>query len=413
MKHCSIQHFASHLNQVHGVLIVLLMTLLFLTCEFPYHPVPEPSLATNTEVRADSKIRVFKVNGSEQICNPSISQDTVDFAGCMLWLNFIGELSVYYSSDFEDYAGFSEQHDRLTIVDTTDSVRWFIKRDELGVSEQYEFQDPEWSSHPEYIISLLGASNRKDLWSCYVFHPKSGKKIIISRGGLFYRSTPHLWVKSDVSVGGEPEQITYDADSMADSVSIHTFFGTSQVKLVASKIVDKVLSLYYRDFSDDDGRFIPLKRPIGRDDWDCESPLISPDGRWITYNVLKANTYETYIQELSPESAPILFKVGASDPHWWLHPLDTSLLYLVYQEVPGKNLVEGDLSDSTYLATGSLGKTYRQLIRLFPGVSTGSVALARIGEPELLVNLPTKGGLSPDGKYLCTGYDRAFLLGLP
>ena len=413
MKHNDIKNLTCHLNRITGILIVLLLTMLFSICEFPYDPVPEPALATKTEIRVNSKVRVFKVNGSEQICNPSISQDTVDFAGCMLWLNFSGELSVYYSSDFNDFAGFSEQHDRLTIVDTTDSVRWFIKRDELGVSDLYEFQDPEWSAHPEYIVSLLGVSTKSDQWSCYVLHPKSGKKIILSRGGLFYRSTPHLWVKRGGTVADEPEQITYDADSVADSVSIHTFFGTSHVKLVASKIENKVLSLYYRDFSGEDGRFIPLKRPIGRDDWDCESPLISPDGRWIAYNVLKVNTYETYLQELSPESEPILFKEGASDPHWWIHPSDTSLLYLVYQEVPGKNLVEGDLSDSTYLATGSLGKTYRQLIRLFPGASTGAVALARIGEPELLVSLPTKGGLSPDGKYLCTGFDRAFLVGLP
>ncbi|MCX7727502.1 MAG: hypothetical protein N2053_11725, partial [Chitinispirillaceae bacterium] len=172
---------------------------------------------------------------------------------------------------------------------------------------------------------------------------------------------------------------------------------------------------YYKDYSDTlQSRLTQLSRPLGRDGWNCESALISPDGKWIAFNVYKSpNYYEIWVQKLSPTSKPFLFKEDASDPHWWRHPYDTSLLYLVYQDVPGDNLVMGDLSDKKFIETGELGITYRQMIRLFDSGETEGTAIVKIGEPEVMVKLPTKGGLSPDGKYLCTGYDRGFIIGLP
>ena len=394
--------------------LFLVTSALYFSCDFPYKPVPEPGIVVQNTENADSRIRVFQINGTDQICNPSISQDTDRFPGCMLWLNFDGELPVKIPEEFKDFAGFSSMHDRLTIVDTSNTVRWYVKLDEIdGVSEVYEFQDPEWSTHPEYIISLLGAANKIDGWSCYIFHPQTGKKLKISNEGLFYNSTPHLWVEKHSTFDGEPDEVDYDDDSFINSEAVMSYFGTLKVKVVVSKLVGKVQSLYYRDFSDTNRQLEPLIRPANRDGWHCESPLISPDGQWIAYNVISGKKYATYIQKLSTESKPILFKEGALDPHWWVHPFDSTLLYLIYQEVPGSNLVTGDLADTTYLTTGELGKTYRQQLRLFPDTDVELVALTKIGEPELLVNLPTKGGLSPDGKYLCTGFDRAFMVGLP
>jgi hypothetical protein len=382
-------------------------------CKYPYAPEPEPALSSEgNDTVQHAGTRIFPINGIKQICNPSIAQDTVHFAGCMLWLNFSGDLPVTIPEEMQ-FPLPASQHDRLTIVDTTNTVRWVIMRDELGADELEELQDPEWAAHPGYIVCLL--SEQAGLqWGCYAIHLSSRKKIKLCDKGLSGTSTPHMWVEPDAVSGGEPGTIHYGDDGFADSVSVDEFFGTCKVKVVVAKRAGMVLSLHFRDYSAGGDTLVPLKRPEGRDGWNCESPLISPDGKWIVYNAYETvSFYETYIQELTENSRPILLKAGASDPHWWRHPGDSSLVYVVYQEVPGTNLVYGDFTDQTYRETGELGSTFRQLVRLFTGAATESVAFARIGQPEVLVKLPTKGGLSPDGKYLCTGYDRAFIVRLP
>ncbi|MBN1307929.1 MAG: hypothetical protein JXA18_08435 [Chitinispirillaceae bacterium] len=385
--------------------------LLVAVCNYPYNPRVEPPLSETVD-RGGGATRVIPINGTQQVCNPSIAQDTAHFFGCMLWLNFSGVLDVAVPETMRSFEGFSLQHDRLTIVDTSNTVRWFMKREELGADEREDFQDPEWAAHPGYIVCLLsGDAQRK--WGCYAIHLLTRKKLCLCSEGLSQTSTPHLWVEPGSSFGAEPQRTHFDEDGFADSASVASFFGTSKVKVVVGKTEGNILSLHYRDYAANN-RLVPLKRPANRTDWNCESPLISPDGRWTAFNAyVTPYNYEIYLQELSPVSKPILFQSGASDPHWWVHPADSSLVYIVYQEVPGDNLVRGDLADATVLATGELGITYRQMVRLFPGAATGAVTMSRIGFPEALANLPTKGGLSPDGRYLCTGYDRAFIVELP
>lgn len=385
--------------------------LLMALCKYPYDPQVEPPIMKTVDGNDDAT-RVFPINGRQQICNPSISRDTVHFPGCMLLLNFSGVLAITAPAGMSGFSGWSAQHDRLTIVDTSNTVRWFMKREELGADEREEFQDPEWAAHPAYIVCLLSAGALRK-WSCYAIHPRTRKRILLCKETLGENSTPHLWVGGGAAAPEEPSAVIYDENGFADSASVFSFFGTSQVKVAVAVASGRDLSLYYRDYAGDD-RLVPLARPDDRAGWRCESPLISPDGGWVAFNAWKTPAlYESYIQELSATSRPILLKEGWSDPHWWAHPADSSLLYLVYQEVPGDNLVYGDLADPSLRLTGELGVTYRQLVHLFTGASTQSASLSRIGQPEALVKLPTKGGLSPDGRYLCTGYDRAFIVGLP
>jgi hypothetical protein len=392
---------------------VLFFTFLFTGCTFPYDPQPEPALRTTTVVQSSGSARVFPVNGTAQICNPSIVLDTATFPGCMLWLNFSGELEVDIPDGMQSYAGWSLQHDRLSIVDTSNTVRWFMMREEFGADEREELQDPEWSAHPEYLVCLV-SSGVQARWGCYAVHPKTRKRFQLCSEGLDQTSTPHLWVERTFSVGSEPASTRFNDDGCADSTSLATFFGTNRVKMAAAKLNGRTLSLIYRDFSDVSGTWIALERPADRAGWQCESPLISPDGNWIIFNAYRTpDYYETYIQKLTRGSRPVLLQREASDPHWWVHPEDTSLLYIVYQYVPGDNLVYGDLADPKYQNTGELGQTLRQSVRLFAGASTAAASVLRIGQPQVLVNLPTKGGLSPDGRYVCTGYDRAFIVGLP
>ena len=108
-----------------------------------------------SKVQNSSEIgKIYTVNGDNQVCNPSISQDTVNFPASMLWLNFQGDLDVK-SADSEYTVSVSKvrQHDRLTISDTAKNVKWYLMRD-LSKGE-CQFQDPEWSTHPDYRASAL------------------------------------------------------------------------------------------------------------------------------------------------------------------------------------------------------------------------------------------------------------------
>lgn len=393
------------------VVLAILLVLSLTGCRFPYQPEPEPGIVS-TGPTQESAVRVFPINGTEQICNPSISQDNTLFAGCMLWLNFDGELPIVIPEGVTGFAGESVQHDRLTIVDTSNTLRWFMKNSELGASESEEFQDPEWSAHPEYIITLLSEDGQKE-WGCHVVNPASRKHFKLCNKGLEETSTPHLWVDPAVSFTNTTvSDAAYDNDGFADSASVKSYFGTDRVKVVTAKKVAGKQSLYLKDYAADK-EFVALARPKDREGWNCESPLISPDGKWILFNAFKSESfYEVYVQELRPGASPIMIASDASDPHWWVHPQDSTLRFIIYQTVPGWNLVEGDLAEAEHLESGQLGSTWRLLVKLFSGAPSASAACVKMTEPELLVNLPTKGGLSRDGRYLCTGYSRAFMVGL-
>ncbi|MCX7725504.1 MAG: hypothetical protein N2053_01515, partial [Chitinispirillaceae bacterium] len=206
---------------------IILSIILLFSCKFIYEPFPEPPLEINNNGEGESRYRVFPINGTAQICNPSISLDTVNFKGCMLWLNFSGTLQLNVPSEM-NFDIRSMQHDRLTITDTSNTVRWFIKRESLGADEREEFQDPEWSTHPEYIVTLL-SSNSQSKWGCFVIHLLTNKYLKVCAEGLNQTSTPHLWVKPNYPFGNIPENIKYDEDGFIDVSSIKAFFGTSEV----------------------------------------------------------------------------------------------------------------------------------------------------------------------------------------
>ena len=397
-----------------SIAFCLFALTIVVSCRYPYSPEPEDALILSNRNNSEGSVNVVAINGTAQICNPSISLDTINFPGCMLWLNFSGDLPVNVPDSLKAYSEKrSLQHDRLSIVDSENTLRWYMKREEFGADEREELQDPEWAAHPAYITCLVSADAQKK-WGCYVIHPVSRNKLQICSEGLWQTSTPHVWVAPEAQSSNAPAEVHYLKNGFADSAAVHEFFGTDEVKVVAGIPENGVLSLYYIDYSTEDRKLIPLKRPSGKDGWQCESPLISPDGHWVVYNVYKrTDDYETYIQKLQPEAPPILFKDGVSDPHWWRHPEDPSLLYVVYQEVPGDNLVYGDFTKKEYLQSGELGSTKRQMVRLFFGASSNAASFLRIGFEETIVSLPMKGGLSPDGKFLCTGYDRAFIVELP
>jgi hypothetical protein len=98
--------------------------------------------------------------------------------------------------------------------------------------------------------------------------------------------------------------------------------------------------LYYVDFSEDS---LVERQVVQTDEGEARNAIISPDGKWVTYNVRHlgsgwgdATWNKCYIAELKENSTPIYICDGAQ-PHWWIKP-GTSELYII--------CVNGDLEDA-------------------------------------------------------------------
>jgi hypothetical protein len=278
----------------------------------------------------------------------------------------------------------------------------------LNISGQ--FQDPEWSAHPDYIACLGDELNDQN-WDGYIVRISDKKFLKIRENGLIETSTPHLWVTPSATPGIQPVLPVYSAyqEGCADSLSIQTFFGTDSVKFIYS-VKASELTLYFVDYSSGVIKPIPLQKPLNRSDWDIESPIFSPDGNWVLYNCINHDIYECYIQQLNANSRPILIAESAADPHWWIHP-ESHETYIVYVKITGDYFSQDDYTDPL-LSDGSLGGTYKQHVRISTGSLPAHAVFEMIDAPVLIAKLPFKGGISADGRYLCTGYGDGFIIRL-
>lgn len=368
-----------------------------------YDPEPYSQTTTPTESAETDFGTVYAVNSGRQICNPSVSEDSINYPASMLWLNFSGNLTVSSAPKGYNTTG-AIQHDRLTISDTAGKVLWFVMKDSVpGVKCQ--FQDPEWSTHSNYLVTLGG-------------FPASGKScddldhgILALRLSdkasfwLFDRSiselaTPHLWV-------GATSAIVDSTDSL------QVFFGTHEVQLVYVSQEDEILWVNYSQSS----KVQKLQKPKNRSGWMFDSPLISPDGKWIVYNILNGSyEWESYIQELSTTSMPtkMPFLEGMlsepAQPHWWSYG---GRLFVMWAEFPAGNsmLNKADFS-KTIAQDGSLGRTSMREVSLTSGAPS-DVAVEWVGDVRILAPLPFTGGRSPDGYFMATGTNNGYLLNLP
>lgn len=381
-----------------------------------YHP-RQVRQQIQTQGSSDLSVgRLYPINTQQQICNASISQDEVNFPGAMLWLGFSGDLQVNDSPTGFDPKG-AKQHDRLTISSPENDVLWFVMLDDIeGVD--CEFQDPEWSANPDYLVTL-GANSPSDncddkmIHSGYAIRTQDKANLKWNLEALNAVATPHLWVKSGFvgdTLSADPQ---YAENGFVDKASVQQFFGTDSAKMVWS---DKsgVLTLKYINYSQSNPRVETLKKPKGKETWKAESALISPDGQFVAYHLFENPTYyESYIQELSESSTPVLISEGSSDPHWWIHPDDPSRVFVVYVRRPAgaSYIVKEDLSDPSVAENESAGSTWRQEFRLSAGLPS-DIAVERIGDATQLAPLPMKGGRSPSGRFLSTGTNFGYLLEL-
>ena len=352
--------------------------------------------------------KIYPLNGGLQTCNPSVSQDTVNFPASMLWLNF-AKIQVKKS----DGSFAVEQvtvHDRLTVTDTTKEVKWSLMRD---VSKgECEFQDPEWSTHADFIVALLGSdidggkSCVDKSYGIFAVRTSDKKKFWFYEKDIISEATPHVWVDPLAKV-----------EKDGDDSTVKGFFGTDNVRLTyVDGTESHPLNIVFIDYANGGKKkAIKLKKPEDRSDWEIDSPLISPDGKFVVYNMKKSGTWEAYIQELSASSNAIKIErtkdmmSEPAQPHWFEFG---GRLFVLWTEFPGTQMQnKSDLADAS-VQDGSMGRTVMHEVRLVAG-APADIAVEWVGENRVVASIPMMGGRSPDGKFLATGTDKAFLLKLP
>jgi hypothetical protein len=385
-----------------------LMALALLAC---YSPEPfeaeysddTPNTGTNSEMG-----KIYSVNGGAQICNPSASQDTVNYPASMLWLNFSGTLNVN-DPDPDFTVKRVIQHDRLTVSDTANKVKWYLMRD---TSEgECQFQDPEWSTHPNFIVALRGydvdgskACENLD-YGIFAVRMSDKKKFWFEKKGIPEEATPHLFV-------GEPDG---GSKEYGDASTIEGFFGSDRVMLTYVDKNQNIVVVGYRTLENGKPQTFKLKKPSNRKNWKIDSPLISPNGWYVVYNMYEnSTTWEAYVQFIDENSEP--FKIERTkdmmsepaQPHWYV---TDDKLFVVWSEFPAGSqmLNKNDLTQSS-VQDGSVGRTVMRRVHWF---GTDDESIVWDGGGVEIAPVPMTGGMTPDGKFLATGTNKAYLLKLP
>jgi hypothetical protein len=171
------------------------------------------------------------------------------------------------------------------------------------------------------------------------------------------------------------------------------FCGTSNVTLLYTWFKQGVLTqtIYYVHLSGSDATPVKLKKPAGQEGWNASSPMPSPDGKLVTYYLFGLpGQCAAYIQKLDSTSDPIPIAEPGSDPHF-------------FKDKDGKLFVT--YADTTDLVRNLKSITKRATYMKQVDTSSGQV----IGPRQNIASNPFYGGLSKDGRYLCTGYADAFI----
>ena len=344
---------------------------------------------------------LYAINDEKQICNPSASQDTLNYPASMLWLNFGGKLNVLAPDSVYTLSKVI-QHDRLTVSDSTGAVLWYLMRDTKAGDCQ--FQDPEWSTHPNFIVALRAFDKGKsaaceDLdYGLFAVRMADKKRFFFYKEDISEFATPHLWVESSAVSEGSNDK------------TVQGFFGTKQVRLV---FVNKKDEIEFIDYATG-GNKKTLKKASDVSDWMLDSPLISPDGKFVVYNAINSSMtgWKSYVQELSENSTPVeIEKTGKMisepvQPHWFS---SNGKLYVMWTEFPqGKQFVNKDDLFSTSVHKRSAGRTAMREI-----VISEDASFKWKGDIVEIAPIPLIGGGSPDGQFVASGTNNGYLLKLP
>ena len=388
--------------------LLLPLGLLALSLVACYSPEPfeaEYSDDSSNKNTSSEMGKIFSVNGGKQTCNPSASQDTVNYPASMLWLNFSGTLNVK-NPDSNFTVTKVLQHDRLTVSDTANKVKWYLMRD-ISAGE-CQFQDPEWSTHPNFIVALRGydvdgSKSCENLdYGIFAVRMSDKKKFWFKKTGIPEEATPHLWVNSDA----KPEKD-------GDPSTLEGFFGTGDVILTYVDENQNIQVVDYVHGSKGKPKTFKLKKPSNRKNWKIDSPLISPfESGFVVYNMYEnSTTWEAYIQYIDEKSEPIKIErtkdmmSEPAQPHWYY---SGSSFYVVWSEFPAGSqmLNKNDLTKSS-VQGGSVGRTVKRSLYIDPDT------VMWYSDNVEIAPVPMTGGITPDGKFLATGTNPAYLLKLP
>jgi hypothetical protein len=169
--------------------------------------------------------------------------------------------------------------------------------------------------------------------------------------------------------------------------SLQAFAGTLNVK-IAFTLNEGSRFVYFVDFNQPAPVAVKLKKPAGKESLSGDSPLISPDGLFVSYFLTHgADIQGAYFQKLNSTAEPVLVSANGTEPHWWKDSLGQT--YIIYS----------DQLLSSALVSGA-NFTYRQKVSL-----DGNASLT--GPAERIAPYAMNGGMSANGRFLCTGYKNA------
>jgi hypothetical protein len=177
--------------------------------------------------------------------------------------------------------------------------------------------------------------------------------------------------------------------------NIMNFIGADSVNVkLAFTLTSTVSDEYYIDYKDyNDSAFSPmkLKKPLGMERYNCARSRISPDGSFVTYYLSQGSTInEAFIQRLDTAATPVLVDANGVEPHWWQD--NSGGIYIIYSNLVLVNTAGG--------INQGIGQTFKRKVDL-----SGNGAV--LGPAQVIAPYPMNGGLSMDGRYLCTGYKSA------
>jgi len=209
--------------------------------------------------------------------------------------------------------------------------------------------------------------------------------LAVSCGNFPYKPTQFIAPKVP-----PPPNAFVSADTLASFLKIQSH----NVKL-AYTLTPTGLSqtVFFVDFSDSAISPRELKKPADKQDWTAWSPIISPDGKLVTYYLVSGTQSVAYCQRLDTAAVPTE-AIGdpGSEPHFFKNGQGN--LYVTYTDASG-----GILNGTSTTLTGY--HTYKQQIDLATGL--------KIGSRDSIGGYPFYGGMSRDGKYICTGYSSAYI----
>jgi len=175
----------------------------------------------------------------------------------------------------------------------------------------------------------------------------------------------------------------------ATKAAMSSFIGTDSVKIAYTDGSKR--DVYFLDYTDSVPVAKKLKKPLGKESILGDSPLISPDGKFVVYYLTYGGSTSiegAYMQKLDTAAKPVLVAATGTEPHWWKDP-STGDMYVIYSTQWQVSTLDT-----------SAGKTYKVKVSL-----TDSCAVT--GNPELVAPYPLIGGMSKNGRYMCTGYKYA------